>query len=229
MLFYGVLLPLIDPAAEYRMAPEMWLHHVASVLGGLTAAALAAGAGGSVFAWLGAQMVVTEITTFLPVAFHQALKSRRMRGARSVVLGVLMPLAFGLRVVLSARVVVNLLLAVNALGGAASVPLWCLPLGLSTSATILGLNVYWLGKILAGSGRAVLKQRRAREVAAAAAGEGAQAQSAGSSGAGAGAAPRPRRAPLIAASAAFSDATGAAVYSELLEQKRRRPRPGAAA
>lgn len=190
MLFYGVLLHLIDPTSNYQMAPEMWLHHVAVAIGGLHIVFVLAPLGGGVFTWLGAQLIVTEVTTFLPVAFHNALKSKRMRGARSVVLGVLMPAAFCLRVVLSGRVLANFALALQAVGPAA-VPMW--PVAGVACATILGLNCFWLYRIVAGSAKAVNKMRRR----AAAGGERGDV---------------------------FGEATSAAVYSELIDQKKRVPR-----
>ena len=45
-------------------------------------------AGYAAFFWVGTQLIVTEITTFLPVAFHQAIKNKKMNGTRSVIVGV---------------------------------------------------------------------------------------------------------------------------------------------
>jgi len=157
MGFYGVLLNAIDPSAAYRMSPEMWLHHAAVALGGVHTLAVCARIGSGVFIWVATQLIVTEITTFLPVAFHQAVKNRRMKGARSVVLGVLFPSAFVLRMVLSARVLLNYASAVRAVGGVAAVPLWWV--SGTTSAVIVALNAFWTCKILAGGAKAMLKKR----------------------------------------------------------------------
>lgn len=114
MAFYGFILNAIDPAADYRMSPEMWVHHAAVALGGLHTAYLLALPGTGAFAWAGTQLIITEITTFLPVAFHAAIKNKRMKGPRGVVLGVLFPAAFALRCVLSARVLGNYLALLRA-------------------------------------------------------------------------------------------------------------------
>ena len=159
MAFYGVLLNVIDPAAGYKMAPAMWLHHIAVALGGAHTLLVTAPLGGGVFFWVGAQLIITEITTCLPVAFHQALKNRRMTGPRSVVLGTLMPAAFLLRCVLSFRVLHNYLAVTAALGGGAAVPFFWISSG--CAATIFGLNLYWSSKIISG-GLAAVRKKRAR-------------------------------------------------------------------
>jgi len=194
MAFYGFLLNRIDPSAGYRMAPAMWVHHAAVAVGGLHTLALTAGLGGGVFLWVGAQLIITEITMCLPVAFHEALRTKRMRGPRSLLLGLLMPSAFVLRTVLSFRVLQNYLAVTAALtAGGVAVPLYWV--SASTAAVIFGLNGYWTTKIFAGGAKAVAKQRRLR------AGRGAAAEA-----------------------SLFDDAAGAAVYTELHEQKSRTPR-----
>jgi hypothetical protein len=174
----------------------MWLHHIAVAIGGVHTVALLALPGFGVFGWVGTQLIVTELTTFLPVAFHQALKNRRMTGARSVVLGVCFPAAFALRCVLSAQVLRNYWGLATAFG-LSNVPFWWLSAG--CSATILGLNTLWTGKILWGGARQIVK-RRAR---------------------GAGGAPLAP--PQQEGETVYSEASEAAVYSELTQQKKRLP------
>jgi hypothetical protein len=158
MLFYGVLLNRIDPSAQYKMAPEMWLHHAAVALGGAhILAAVARLPGAAAFVWVGTQLIVTEVTTCLPVAFHQAVKNKRLRGPRSAVLGLLFPSAFVLRVFWSSRVVWNYAAVVTAVGGPAAVPLWWVSGAAST--IILGLNTFWTWKIVSGGIKAVAKRR----------------------------------------------------------------------
>ena len=162
MLFYGFLLNRIDPSAKYKMAPEMWLHHAAVALGGGHILAVAARLpGAAAFVWVGTQLIVTEVTTCLPVAFHQAVKNKRLRGPRSVVLGLLFPSAFVLRVFWSSRVVWNYAAVVTAVGGTAAVPLWWVSGAAST--IILGLNTFWTWKIVSGGIKAVAKRRGARD------------------------------------------------------------------
>jgi hypothetical protein len=158
MAFYGVILNRIDPSAQYRMSREIWLHHLAVAFGGAHALTAASSLGGGVFLWVATQLIITEITTCLPVAFHQCLKNRRMKGARSAVLGLLMPSAFLLRCVLSAKVVHNYWSVTAALGGVSAVPLFWVS-GV-TAATIFALNVYWTGKIVHGGVKAVAKSRK---------------------------------------------------------------------
>ena len=209
MAFYGVILNIIDPTADYKMSPEMWLHHLAVAVGGVHTVALMAQPAFSALTWVGTQLIVTEITTFLPVAFHQAVKNKRMTGYRSVVLGVLFPSAFALRCVMSARVLSNYMAVVNAVGGTAVVPFWWLSAG--CSATILGLNMLWTAKIVWGGVRQVMKRRsRAAAVIAKAAPKGgkAPAHAEGSAVYGEGA-------------TVYSEASEAAVYSEMATQKKR--------
>jgi hypothetical protein len=207
MAFYGVILNKIDPSAAYKMSGEMWLHHVAVAVGGVHTVALMALPGYGAFAWVGTQLIVTEITTFLPVAFHQALKNKRMTGGRSVVLGVLFPSAFALRVVMSAKVLRNYMAVANAFG-LANVPFWWV--SAACSVTILALNTLWTGKIVWGGARQVAK-RRARSAAAGAAGSG--------------------RVPPVYSEqqTVYSEASEAAVYSELTQQKKRLEKTPAAA
>lgn len=162
MLFYGFLLNRIDPSAQYKMAPEMWLHHAAVALGGAHILAVAARLpGAAAFVWVGTQLIVTEVTTCLPVAFHQAVKNKRLRGPRSAVLGLLFPSAFVLRVFWSSRVVWNYGAVVAAVGGPAAVPLWWVSGAAST--VILGLNTFWTWKIVSGGIKAVAKRRGGKD------------------------------------------------------------------
>ena len=161
MFFYGFLLNRIDPSAHYKMAPEMWLHHIAIAAGGAHILACAARLpGAAAFVWVGTQLIVTEITTCLPVAFHQAVKNKRLKGPRSAVLGLLFPSAFVLRVFWSGRVVWNYAAVVAAIGGPTAVPFWWISGAAST--VILGLNTYWTWKIVSGGIKAVAKKRAAK-------------------------------------------------------------------
>ncbi len=213
MAFYGVILNAIDPGAAYKMAPEMWLHHIAVAVGGAHTVALMGRAGFGALAWVGTQLIVTEITTFLPVAFHQAIKNRRMTGGRSVVLGVLFPSAFALRCALSARVLGNYMAIVRAMGVAA-VPYWWVSAG--ASAAILGLNVFWTAKIVWGGARQVAR-RRAKAAGKAGGAKGGKAQQAAQQ-------PLARAAVYGERDTVYSEASEAAVYSEMSDQKRRQPR-----
>jgi hypothetical protein len=211
MAFYGVILNKIDPSAAYKMSGEMWLHHIAVAVGGVHTVALMALPGFSPFAWVGTQLIVTEITTFLPVAFHQALKNKRMTGGRSVVLGVLFPSAFALRIVMSAKVLRNYMAVANAFG-LANVPFWWV--SAACSATILALNTLWTAKIVWGGARQVAKQRSRRAASAA---------KGGASGGG-GVPPVYSEQQTV-----YSEASEAAVYSEMTQQKKRLARTPAAA
>ena len=154
MLFYGAILPRWDP--DFKMGPDMWTHHGATVVG--AAYLLYVGAVyGAVFWWIGCQLIITEITTFLPIAFHQATKSRRVKGTRSMVLGALMPTGFALRTALSMKVVYNFVEALKYSAG--TVPLW--GIGLGAGCTIACLNVYWTIRIIKGTIKAMRKQRSA--------------------------------------------------------------------
>ena len=217
MAFYGVILNVIDPAANYKMSPEMWLHHIAVAVGGAHTVALMAQPAFSALSWVGTQLIVTEITTFLPVAFHQAIKNKRMTGYRSVALGVLFPSAFALRCVMSARVFTNYMAVVKALGGTAAVPYWWVSGG--CSVTILGLNLFWTAKILYGGVRQVMK-RRSRAAATL-----AQAPKGGKGGSKA----SPQRSSEVYGEGAtvYSEASEAAVYSEMATQKKRQLKPDA--
>jgi len=197
MAFYGVLLNAIDPSAGYQMAPAMWVHHAAVALGGLQTLATGAALGGGVLLWVGAQLIITEVTMCLPVAFHEAIKNKRMRGGRSLVLGVLMPSAFVLRTVLSFRVLHNYMAVTAALAaGGVAVPLgWISGV---TAAVIFALNGYWTTKIFAGGLRAIQKQRRLKAAGTA---------------------------KDEADRTLFSDASDAAVYTELRNQKIRTVHP----
>ena len=212
MAFYGVILNVIDPAAAYKMSPEMWLHHLAVAVGGVHTVALMAQPAFSALAWVGTQLIVTEITTFLPVAFHQAVKNKRMTGSRSVILGVLFPSAFALRCVMSARVFSNYMAVVNAVGGTAAVPFWWVSAG--CSATILGLNMFWTAKILYGGARQVMKRRsRAAAVLAGTPSKKAEKKS--------------EAAVYGEGATVYSEASEAAVYSEMATQKKRQLKPEA--
>ena len=99
---------------------------------------------------------------------------------------------------------------VNAVGGTAVVPLWWLSAG--CSATILGLNMFWTAKILYGGARQVMKRRsRAAAVLAGTPVKGGKKKAEGAVyGEGA---------------TVYSEASEAAVYSEMATLKKRQLKP----
>ncbi|GHP01261.1 hypothetical protein PPROV_000001700 [Pycnococcus provasolii] len=154
MAFYGAILPRWDH--EFKMPWDMWTHHGATVVG--ASYLLWAGATqGAVFWWIGCQFIVTELTTFLPIAFKQANKQRgRVKGTKSIVLGTLFPVAFIGRTALSLTIVYNFMEALKYSAG--PVPFW--GIGLGSGLTISFLNSYWTWKIFKGTAKAMSKVKR---------------------------------------------------------------------
>merc|ERR1712167_387615 len=92
MFYNGLVISRQAKGTPFRLAPDMWVHHVAS-LGGAVFCTIAdnsltrAGAARR-FALQGCRLAATECTTGLPVAFKQALRGKRLKGPRAIVLGV---------------------------------------------------------------------------------------------------------------------------------------------
>lgn len=109
------------------------------------------------FHWCSVQLLITEITSFLPVAFHQAIQDGRMDAKRQSVIGVVFPLAFVARTVLSIFVTANFLHAVRALGPM-RVEYW--PVGAVAGTTLASLNIMWTYRIVQGTVKAIQKQMK---------------------------------------------------------------------
>lgn len=109
------------------------------------------------------QLLITEITSFLPVAFHQALHDGLMDSKRQAVIAVVFPMAFIARTLLSMSVTANFVQAVRALGPA-QVEYW--PVGAFAGSALASLNVMWTYRILKGTLRAVQKRMKLRETQA---------------------------------------------------------------
>ena len=166
LFFYNFALQHIDPTAKYNMSAEMWLHHLAVAIGGAHVMFLGSMPGFAAFFWPSCQLIVTEITTFFPVSFHNAIKHKKLTGVRSILLGVSLPSAFLLRAALSLKVVLNYWNMVQLFGGPAAVPFWWV--SAATGGTILLLNTYWTIKCIYGGARTI---RKTMALAAGAAGK----------------------------------------------------------
>ena len=85
-------LPLIDPKTNFKMGPDMWVHHITSAISGIYC--LYIGMTYPLFHKLGCMLAICEVTTALPISFRQALKSDRLHGPRSLFFACTMPPAF---------------------------------------------------------------------------------------------------------------------------------------
>jgi len=94
MIFSMFAVNRIKPELNYKVTKDFLVHHIASVIMGYLALYFCTRAPGTGFVGVG--VVGTEVTTFLPVAFRESVRSKKVSTNKkiSVVLGTLFPLAF---------------------------------------------------------------------------------------------------------------------------------------
>ena len=101
------------------------------------------------------ELGATEMTTALPVAFHQALINKKLTGARVSFFALTMPMSFAWRTKKSFSVLRRLHTDIQSKGGVGQVHLaW---LGLLGTSTLVGLNAWWTFKIVKGAIKALRK------------------------------------------------------------------------
>merc|ERR1719359_1515488 len=104
------------------------------------------------------ELGATEMTTVLPVAFHQAVRNKKLSGSKVPFFSLSMPLAFMWRTQKSFTVLKRLQEDIKAKGGPRAVHLaW---LGLLGTSSIVGLNAWWTFKIIRGTLKALKKNRK---------------------------------------------------------------------
>ena len=158
MLFSMVLVNKIRPELDHKITKDFLVHHIASGIMGWLALYFCSRAPGTDMVGVG--VVGTEVTTFLPVAFRESVRSKKIKESGiSAVLGVLFPLAFCWRTYWSSKMWLRLL-SVGRNYIATNPPvfqqfLW--RTGEASVLTVVGSNVVWTYRILRGSLKIVMK------------------------------------------------------------------------
>ena len=154
------------PGATYRLTPDLWLHHVAALGCGvfttLAGNAMCEHGLGRAFVLQGCRMAATECTSGLPVSFSQALRTKRLNGPRSLVLGATMAGSFVWRTMHSFDILreFNRGVRESREGGARGVPhAWA---GRLACGTIAGGNAVWTFRIFKGIVKMLRKGKRSK-------------------------------------------------------------------
>jgi hypothetical protein len=155
MIFNGVLLDRLKPGNNYKLTPDLWVHHIAALGCGVFTVLSGNAMGGDSstarkFVMQGCRMAATECTAGLPISFSQALKFERLSGWRSIALGATMAGTFVWRTLHSRDILREYNNAVRASrkGGAKGVPhAW---VGRLAAGTIAGGNAIWTFRIFKG-------------------------------------------------------------------------------
>ena len=155
MLFSMVLVNKIKPDLNHKWTKDFLVHHVASAIMGWLALYFTLNGRAPGTGFVGVGIIGTEVTTFLPVAFREAVRSKKISKAQvSSVLGVLFPLAFCWRTYWSSKLWVRLLgVGRNYIAtkqpNLLNLALW--RLGEASVLTVVCSNVVWTCRIAKGS------------------------------------------------------------------------------
>jgi len=160
MVFSMVLVNRIRPEVGHKVTKDFLVHHIASMTMGWLALYFCHRAPGT--GPVGVGVVATEITTFLPVAFRESVRSKKVsKKDVSAVLGVLFPLAFCWRSYWSSKMWIRLLGVgrnyVATAPGLANTVLW--RTGEVSVLTVVCSNFAWTYRILKGSLKVVMRKR----------------------------------------------------------------------
>jgi hypothetical protein len=157
LIFNTAVIRRIDPETKYYLTNDLVAHHVATLA--TTVFAVAGGCGEyrqGAFLGMACELAATEMTTLLPVAFHQAVRNRKMSGSRVSFFTLTMPASFVWRTHRCYSVLKRFHADIMAKGGPREVRLaW---LGLAGTASLVGLNAWWTFKIFRGTLKALRKQ-----------------------------------------------------------------------
>ena len=156
LVYNTVLIKRIDPNTKYHLTRDLLAHHLATLA--TTFFAMVGGQGeycrGECLQ-MACELGATEMTTALPVAFHQALINKKLTGARVSFFSLTMPMSFAWRTKKSFSVLRRLHADIQSKGGVGQVHLaW---LGLLGTSTLVGLNAWWTFKIVKGALKALRK------------------------------------------------------------------------
>merc|ERR1719263_2067151 len=154
-----VVVNKIKPDLNHKVTKDFLVHHIASSIMGWLALYFCSRAPGTGFVGVG--VVGTEVTTFLPVAFRESVRSKKIsRRGISSVLGVVFPLAFCWRTYWSSKMWLQLLSVGRAY--IATNPhllnqiMW--RAGEVSVFTVVCSNFVWTYRILRGSINVVVKR-----------------------------------------------------------------------
>lgn len=168
MLFSMVLVNKVKPELNHKWTKDFLVHHVASAIMGWLALYFTLNGRAPGCGFVGVGVIGTEVTTFLPVAFREAVRSKKVSKAQiSSVLGVLFPLAFCWRTYWSSKMFVRLL-GVGSNYIATKQPnmvnycLW--RLGEASVFTVVCSNVAWTYRIAKGSLSVVKKKLTGKKI-----------------------------------------------------------------
>lgn len=159
MLFSIFLINKIKPDLNHKVTKDFLVHHVASAIMGWLAFYFCSRAPGT--GSVGVGVIGTEITTFLPVAFREAVRSKKISKTKiSILLGAVFPIAFCWRSYWSANMWMRLLKVgkayVSTQPGLHNVILWrC---GEASVLTVVCSNFVWTYRIMRGSLTVVMKK-----------------------------------------------------------------------
>eukprot|EP00958_Prasinococcus_capsulatus_P017649 scaffold2004_cov420-Prasinococcus_capsulatus_cf.AAC.14 len=158
-LFNGVLLKhVIDNNTTYRgMDAAMWAHHLGTISAGIFCCFLGKGQ----FYKIGGYLIAVEVTTALPVAFRNAIQSRKLKGNRSIALGIGMPLAFIWRSGMCILGYRRFLVLCQKIGHA-SIPYWWM--GGGGIGVVCLTNFYWTYKVIQGVCKQLGKRKKATKL-----------------------------------------------------------------
>lgn len=160
--YNGAILPMQKPGTKCRISADMLVHHAAALCASAFLASCTVGSDGigRQFMLQGCRLAATELTTCLPICYHEARQSGRLTGWRSIAIGATMAGAFAWRTLYSVDILRQFEAAVRdrrAGGGEGTVPrAWMGRVGL---VTIAGSNAMWTARIFRGLFRRVLGRR----------------------------------------------------------------------
>ena len=156
LIFNKAIIRRIDPDTKYYLTNDLLVHHLATLA--TTVFAVAGGCGEyrqGAFLSMACELAATEMTTVLPVAFHQAVRNRKLSNGKVPFFTLTMPASFMWRTNRCYSVLKRLHADVMAKGGPREVHLaW---LGLAGTASLVGLNAWWTFKIIRGTLKALRK------------------------------------------------------------------------
>jgi len=159
MVYNGNFLPKLDPKTRYRMRTDMYIHHISSVLAGIWCFRT------PMFHSHGVDLLITECTTGLPMAFRQALISRKLKKRQGKILAAMMPLAFTWRCYWNIDILRRFLKEISSPEGqelAKMAPGYWIPtIGL---LCISGCNTWWLSRIIRGVIHQLRASRRKKQL-----------------------------------------------------------------
>ncbi|QDZ21548.1 hypothetical protein HOP50_06g40750 [Chloropicon primus] len=165
MVFSMLLVNKIKPDLDYKVTKDFLVHHVSSAIMGWLALYFCTRALGTGFVAVG--VIGTEVTTFLPVAFRESVRSKKISSDKriSAFLGVVFPAAFCWRTYWSSKMWLRLLkvgrsyLATSPV--LANQVLW--RIGELSVATVVGCNWVWTHRILKGSMKVAMRRSRGQK------------------------------------------------------------------